>query len=39
MLLFSGKAKDMTYKMLLWSAYMNKARYMEALDVADFCLN
>jgi len=39
MILFSGKAKDLTYKMLLWIAYFLLTRPIEKLEPEDFSKN
>jgi len=39
MIIYNGKAKDMTYKMLLWIVYFQLARPLEQLDPEDFSKN
>ncbi len=39
MIIYSGKAKNMTYKMLLWMVYFQLARYIEPLEAEDFSKN
>ncbi len=39
MIIFNGKAKDLTYKMLLWIAYFQLARPIEKLEPEDFSKN
>ncbi len=39
MIIFRGKAKNMTFKMLLYIFYWTLARPVEQLEPADFNLN
>jgi len=39
MIIYNGKAKHLTYKMLLWAVYIQLARPIERLESADFNLN
>ena len=39
MLIFSGKAIDLTFKMLLWVAFMELGRPLEQLEASDFNKN
>ena len=39
MIIYKGKAKDMTYKMLLWIVYFQLARFIEPLKAEDFSKN
>ncbi len=39
MIIFNGKAKDLTYKMLLYIAYFQLANPMEKLEPEDFSKN
>jgi hypothetical protein len=37
--IYRGKAKDLTYKRLLYIVYWELARPIERLEPTDFCLN
>uniref|UniRef100_A0A6M3JHZ5 Uncharacterized protein n=1 Tax=viral metagenome TaxID=1070528 RepID=A0A6M3JHZ5_9ZZZZ len=39
MILYIGKAKDLTWKHLLWVAYFQLARPLEPLEAVDFSKN
>ena len=39
MIIYSGKAKDYNFKMLLYNVFWKLARPIEQLEVVDFCYN